>query len=307
MDSRDQGRGLLSETPAGLSRRDIESRLERQLDAGGRLTPILQDVPEGFEQCGNSWAIRLSEPEQGSVLLETRGLKTAIVEGLACRIAQAEVPASLRDTELLDVNLGILAAGASRMNEFEGRVAEILDRARDNPGLILFLDEMHLLRDARSDASQMMKADLGQGRIRCLGATTPGEYRAIEEDPALQRRFQKIPVLEPPPEVTARILRDTALRFEDQHGVSVPGELVGTTIALAGRFVRERRLPDSALDLLAGPWASDASSPTPYWVGSTPSWASGHSPSWPPGSWSSGIWRSSKRASPAVTPALSCA
>lgn len=398
MDSRNQGRGRLSEAPEGLSRRDIEARLERQLDAGGRLTLILQDVPEGFEQCGNSWAIRLSEPEQGSVLLETRGIryrgddhlfqrlfdperlqadgfltialmerqspeevlarswevlgwrtdveseednavtgspddtarhgsagqatrtetppeasgqephqgapspepatgirdlveearhgrlrvpigrdaeideciriltkrgkaaavlvgeagvgKTAIVEGLAYRIAEGEVPETLRDTELVDVNLGILAAGASRVNEFEGRVAQILDRARDNPGLILFLDEMHLLRDARSDASQMMKADLGRGRIRCLGATTTGEYRAIEEDPALQRRFQKIPVLEPAPEVIERIVQDTALRLEGHHGVSVPGQLVGTTIELARRFVRERRLPDSALDLL---------------------------------------------------------
>ena len=187
----------------------------------------------------------------GAMLVGEAGVgKTAVAEGLACRMAEGRVPPSMANAELLEVNLAALAAGATHLNEFEGRMAEILDRARDNPEVILFLDEAHMIRDARSDASQMMKADLGRGRIRCVGATTPGEYRIIEEDPALLRRFQRITVMEPSREIARQIVRSAVPAFETHHGIHIPEELVVQTVDLAKRFIRNRRLPDSALDLM---------------------------------------------------------
>jgi len=175
--------------------------------------------------------------------------KTAIVEKLATYVAENQVPDRVEISQLLSVNLGFVAAGATAKNQFEGRFKKILDTARENPRVVLFLDEVHMLR-GKNDVSQMVKEDLGRGTIRLIGATTPKEYRAIEDDPALKRRFQKIPVPEPSREESVEILRGVKEEIEAHHDVDVPEELLEDIVALSDRFVPDRQLPDKAIDLL---------------------------------------------------------
>lgn len=176
--------------------------------------------------------------------------KTAVVEKLAMRVASEHVPPTLRDARIIEVNLGFLAAGASHRNEFEGRFKDLLDAARGDPHTILFFDEAHVLCSGMNDASQLVKQDLGRGRIRCIGATTNREWGAIEADAALARRFQVIPVAEPTPKETVQILTRLRDRIAQHHGVNVPGELLPEVVDLAVRYVSDRRLPDKAIDLL---------------------------------------------------------
>jgi ATP-dependent Clp protease ATP-binding subunit ClpA len=176
--------------------------------------------------------------------------KTAVVEGMAVAIATRQVPETIASARILDVNLSFLAAGATYQNEFEGRLKALLDRARHDPNTILFLDELHTIRRPGSDASQMIKSDLGRGRIRCIGATTNSEFRLIEADEALARRFQPVPVAELTPVQTHAILDAVRARFERHHGVSISPELLGDVVKLAVRYVPDRHLPDKALDLL---------------------------------------------------------
>jgi ATP-dependent Clp protease ATP-binding subunit ClpC len=176
--------------------------------------------------------------------------KTAVVEGLAVRVAHEAIPDSLIRARILDVNLSFLAAGATYRNEFEGRLKDLLDLARHDRNVILFLDEIHVICACGSDGSQLIKSDLGRGRIRCIGATTNSEFRALEADAALARRFQAIPVQEPTPRQSLEILRAARARFEEYHGVSILDEQLKAVVDLACRFVPERHLPDKALDLL---------------------------------------------------------
>jgi ATP-dependent Clp protease ATP-binding subunit ClpA len=176
--------------------------------------------------------------------------KTAIVENLAIAIATGDVVPGLLDCRILDVNLSFLAAGAVHANEFEGRLARILDRARKDRRIILFFDELHTICAAGGNAAQLVKSDLGRGRIRCIGATTPGEFRTIEEDAALARRFQKIRVEELSREQSIEVLHDCRPRLQSHHGVLISDELIARSVDLALRFAPDRRLPDKALDLL---------------------------------------------------------
>jgi ATP-dependent Clp protease ATP-binding subunit ClpA len=176
--------------------------------------------------------------------------KTAVVEGLAHRVSGGDVPQTLARARILDVNLSFLAAGASYKNQFEGRVKELLDLARRDHDVILFLDEVHTIRASGSDASQLVKQDLGRGRIRCIGATTNAEYRNIEADAALARRFQVVPIRELTPLQTIAILRTNRARLEQHHGVAIPDNLLRSVVDLVCRYVADRRLPDKAMDLL---------------------------------------------------------
>lgn len=176
--------------------------------------------------------------------------KTRVVEHLALLVAKGEVPNALRGVRILDVNLSMLAAGAIHQNEFEGRMKQILDLARRDAKVILFLDELHTLRAPGSDASQMVKSDLGRGRIRCIGATTPREFRLIENDAALARRFQVVPVGELSRGQTVHILEQVVPRLEAHHHVEIPAELLPVVVDLSIRYVPSRHLPDKALDLL---------------------------------------------------------
>ena len=176
--------------------------------------------------------------------------KTAVAEGFALRIAQGSVPPALGNARILDVNLAFLAAGATYKNEFEGRFKELIDQARDDPHIILFFDELHMLCAPTNDVSQMVKADLGRGRIRCMGATTHPEWRTIEADAALARRFQVVPVAEPTVEQTLEILRRILDRLAEHHAVAVDETMLAEVVDLSLRYVPDRRLPDKAIDLL---------------------------------------------------------
>lgn len=174
--------------------------------------------------------------------------KTAVVEGLAVAIAEDSVPPSLAGSRVLDVNLAFLAAGAR--GEFESRIKELADAARRDSRVILFFDEAHLLVAPSSDASQMLKADLGRGRIRCVGATTTQEWRRIQADPALDRRFQVVPIKEITPAQAIEVLVGRREWLQQHHGVTIPDRLVVEAVDLTVRHLPDRRLPDKALDLL---------------------------------------------------------
>jgi ATP-dependent Clp protease ATP-binding subunit ClpA len=213
----------------------------------GRLQPAL------FREKETEALLRIlsKEGKNAVCLVGEAGVgKTKIVENLAIRIAQGGVPPSLQQARVLDVNLSFLAAGATYQNEFEGRLKQLLDLGRQDPNVILFLDEIHTIRAPGSNAAQMVKSDLGRGRIRCVGATTNAEFRLIETDAALARRFQVVPVPELSRDQTLEILRSYRERLERHHGVRIDPELLAPAVDLAIRYVPHRNLPDKALDLL---------------------------------------------------------
>lgn len=183
--------------------------------------------------------------------------KTAVVEGLAYRIAQGTVPPQLQGKRIVELTTATLVAGTTLRGEFEERMNHLLRELRAQPNVIVFFDEIHTLLGAGAsqssglDAANILKPALARGEVRCIGATTVTEYRRyIESDGALERRFQPIRVEEPSPETTLEILRGLRERYEQHHGVRLPDETLEAAVRLTGRYVSERRFPDKALDAL---------------------------------------------------------
>ena len=183
--------------------------------------------------------------------------KTAIAEGLALRIANGDVPDSLKDRRLMSLDMGSLIAGAKYRGEFEERLKAVLDEVKGAEGeIILFIDEMHTLIGAGKgegamDASNLLKPALARGELHCIGATTLDEYQKyVEKDPALQRRFQPVFVGEPTVEDTISILRGLKDRYELHHGVRITDGAIVAAATLSNRYISDRFLPDKAIDLM---------------------------------------------------------
>ena len=183
--------------------------------------------------------------------------KTAIAEGLALRIANGDVPDSLKDRRLMALDMGSLIAGAKYRGEFEERLKAVLDEVKGAEGeIILFIDEMHTLIGAGKgegamDASNLLKPALARGELHCIGATTLDEYQKhVEKDAALQRRFQPVFVGEPTVEDTISILRGLKGRYEEHHGVRITDGAIVAAATLSNRYIADRFLPDKAIDLM---------------------------------------------------------
>jgi ATP-dependent Clp protease ATP-binding subunit ClpC len=211
-------------------------------------------------------AILARRSKNNPVLVGEPGVgKTAVVEGLAQRIARGDVPKILAEKRVLSLSLGPLVAGTKYRGEFEGRVKRILDEIkRSARDIILFIDELHTLVGAGAaegslDLSSMIKPELARGELQCIGATTFDEYRKyIEADAALERRFQPVMIEEPTIEQTAAILRGLRGKYETHHGVTISDAALEHAASLSARYIADRFLPDKAIDLIDEAAASAA-------------------------------------------------
>lgn len=183
--------------------------------------------------------------------------KTAIAEGLAKRIVEGDVPESLKNAEIFSLDIGALVAGTKYRGDFEQRLKSLIKRIESNPNAILFVDEIHTLIGAGSasgnnmDASNLLKPALSNGSMRCIGATTYGEFRQIfEKEQAIARRFQKIDVGEPSVAQTIEILQGLKTHYETHHGVKYTRDALDAAATLSARYINDRHLPDKAIDVI---------------------------------------------------------
>lgn len=252
-DDEEDGQDKIKKTNSATPNLDRFGKDLTKLAALGKLDPVIgreSEIDQTIE-------ILNKRKKNNPILVGEPGVgKTAIAEGLALRIHQKKVDRSLKDKKIIELNITTIISGTKYRGDFEQRMDEIMKEVQKNPDIIIFIDEIHNVIGAGSasgsmDAANIIKPALARGEMRCIGATTFDEYKkVIENDSALERRFQKVYVNVPTKEETLEILGQVKIKYEDFHGVSYSEEILKSCIDISDRYITDRNFPDKALDLM---------------------------------------------------------